>query len=59
MPAPQTEEVCILCQTRKKKPGKEIETLSKCRTFNTDKCVTKSAEKKNDQEYFLQFYVKI
>ena len=48
-PAPQTEEVCIFCQTRRKRSGKEFETLSQCRTFNADKRVTKSAEKKNDQ----------
>ena len=53
MPAPQTEEVCIVCQTRKKKPGKEIKTLSKCRSFNPDKRVTKSAEKKKDQRILL------
>ena len=52
-PVPQTEEVCIFCQKKRKRCGKEIENLSQCLSFEADERVTKSAERKNDHRLLL------
>lgn len=52
-PVPQTEEVCIFCQTKRKRCGKKIENLSQCLSFEADERVTKSAERKNDHRLLL------